>query len=75
MMQDLTTIIFEYLKNTFNVDFTNSFIRNTIINTIDYAVENFNHSQDQLAYYLSNIIDELTFEEIKEIIDAYKEEV
>lgn len=31
---------------------------------IDYAVDNFNNSKDQLAYYLSNIIDELTFEEI-----------
>ena len=74
-MQDLTDVIFEYLKNTFNVDFSNSFIRNTITNMINYAVENFNHSKDQLAYYLSDIIDELTFEEIKKIIDDYKEEV
>ena len=74
-MQDLTDVIFEYLKNTFNVDFSNSFIRNTIINMIDYAVENFNHGKDQLAYYLSDIIDEITFEEIKKVIDDYKEEV
>ena len=74
-MQDLTDVIFEYLKNTFNTDFSNSFIRNTIINMIDYAVANFNHGKDQLAYYLSDIIDELTFEEIKKIIDDYKEEV
>lgn len=74
-MQDLTDVIFEYLKNTFNFDFSNSFIRNTIINMINYAVENFNHSKDQLAYYLSDIIDELTFEEIKKVIDDYKEEV
>ena len=74
-MQDLTDVIFEYLKNTFNVDFGNSFIRNTIINMIDYAVENFNHDEDQLAHYLSNIIDEVTFDEIKKIIDDYKEEV
>lgn len=74
-MQDLTNIIFEYLKDTFNVDFTNSFTRNTIINIINYGVKNFNHSKDQLAYYLNDIIDELTFEEIKEVIDDYKEEV
>lgn len=74
-MQDLTDVIFEYLKNTFNVDFSNSFIRNTIINMINYAVENFNHSKDQLAYYLSNIIDEVTFEEIKKIIDDYEKAV
>ena len=74
-MQDLTNIIFEYLKNTFNVDFNNYFIRNTIINIINYGVKNFNHSKDQLAYYLNDIIDELTFEEIKEVIDDYKKEV
>ena len=74
-MQELTNIIFEYLKNTFNFYYSNSFTRNTIINIIDYGVNNFNHSKDQLAYYLSNIIDELTFEEIKKVIDDYKEEV
>ena len=40
---------------------------------IDYAVDNFNNSKDQLAYYLSNIIDELTFQEIKKIIDEVQE--
>lgn len=49
--------------------------RNTFINMIDYAVDNFNNSKDQLAYYLSNIIDELTFEEIKKVIDEAKENV
>lgn len=74
-MKDLTDTIFEYLKNTFNADFSNSFIRNTIINMIDYAVENFDHGENQLAYYLSDIIDELTFEEIKKVIDDYRKEV
>ena len=63
----------EYLKNEFNFDYSNSFTRNTFINMIDYAVDNFNNSKDQLAYYLSNIIDELTFEEIKKVIDEAKE--
>ena len=74
-MQNLTEVIFEYLKNAFNADFSNSFIRNTIINMIDYAVENFNHDENQLAYYLNNIIDEVTFDEIKNVIDDYKKEV
>lgn len=71
----MTDKIMEYLKNEFNFDYSNSFIRNTFISMIDYAVDNFNNSKDQLAYYLSNIIDELTFEEIKKVIDEAKENV
>lgn len=69
----MTDKIMEYLKYTFNFDYSNSFTRNTFINMIDYAVDNFNNSKDQLAYYLSNIIDELTFQEIKKIIDEVQE--
>ena len=69
----MTDKIMEYLKNEFNFDYSNSFTRNTFINMIDYAVDNFNNSKDQLASYLSNIIDELTFEEIKKVIDEAKE--
>lgn len=69
----MTDKIMEYLKDTFNFDYSNSFTRNTFINMIDYAVDNFNNSKDQLAYYLSNIIDELTFEEIKKVIEEMKE--
>lgn len=65
----MTDKIMEYLKNEFNFDYSNSFTRNTFINVIDYAVNNFNNSKDQLAYYLSDIIDELTFKEIKKVID------
>ena len=69
----MTDKIMEYLKDTFNFDYSNSFTRNTFINMIDYAVDNFNNSKDQLAYYLSNIINELTFEEIKKVIDEVQE--
>ena len=69
----MTDKIMEYLKNNFNFDYSNSFTRNTFINMIDYAVDNFNNSKDQLAYYLSNIIDELTFQEIKKIIEEVQE--
>lgn len=65
----MTDKIMEYLKNTFNCGFENSFVKNTFENTIDYAVNNFNNSENQLAYYLSDIIDELEFEEIKQVID------
>ena len=66
----MTEKIMEYLKNTFNFDYSNSFVRNTFENMIDYAVENFNNSQNQLAYYLSDIIDELTFKEIKKVLES-----
>lgn len=69
----MTDKIMEYLKNEFNFDYSNSFTRNTFINMINSAVDNFNNSKDQLAYYLSNIIDELTFQEIKKIIDEVQE--
>lgn len=68
----MTDKIMEYLKNTFNFDYNNSFTRHTFENMIDYAVNNFNHSENQLAYYLSNIIDELEFEEIKKVIEEYE---
>mgnify|MGYP004514894259 FL=1 len=70
----MTDKIMEYLKSEFNFDYSNSFTRNTFINMIDYAVDNFNNSKDQLSYYLSSIIDELTFEEIKKVIDEVEKD-
>ncbi len=68
----MTNKIMEYLQNTFN-GLDNSFVYNTFENMIDYAVKNFNSSKDQLAYYLSDIIDELEFEEIRQvIIDSFE---
>lgn len=69
----MTEKILEYLNKTFNFDYYNSFTRNTLENLIDYAVNNFNNSKNQLAYYLSDIIDELEFEEIKAVIENEKE--
>lgn len=70
---DLTGKIMEYIQNNFNCEF-NSFTYFTFENMIDYAVNNFNYSKDQLAFYLSNIIDELDFTEIKKIIDNFEED-
>lgn len=71
----MTDYIMNYLKDTFNFDYSNSFVRNTFINLIDYSVNNFNNSKNQLAYFLSDIFDEITFDEIKNIINNYDEEV
>ena len=61
-------LILEYLKDTFNFEYSNSFVRNTFINVIEYGIDNYNYSEDQLAHYLSDIFDELEFDEIKSFI-------
>lgn len=71
----MTDYIMNYLKDTFNFDYSNSFVRNTFINLIDYSINNFNNSENQLAYFLSDIFDEITFDEIKNIINSYDKEV
>lgn len=70
----MTDEIMKYLQDTFNCEF-NHFTHNTFENMINYAVNNFNHSKNQLAYYLSDVIDELEFNEIKKVIDEYDEKI
>ena len=69
---NLCDYIMQYLKDTFNFEYSNSFVRNTFSNFINYAIENFNYSENQLAYYLSDMIDELEFKEIKNVISNFK---
>ena len=69
---DMCDYIMEYLKNTFNFEYSNSFVRNTFSNFINYAIQNFNYSENQLAYYLSDMIDELKFKEIKKVISNFE---
>lgn len=60
--------IMNYLKETFNFDYSNSFVRNTFINIIEYGINKCDFSENELAYYLSNMFDELEFEEIRDFI-------
>ena len=69
---ELYDYIMDYLKNNFNFGYSNSFVRNTFSNFIDYAIENFNNSENQLAHYLSNMIDELEFKDIKKVISNFE---
>ena len=69
---NLCDYIMEYLKETFNFEYSNSFVRNTFSNFIDYAIENFNYSENQLAHYLSDMIDELEYKEIKKVISNFE---
>lgn len=70
----LVNKIMDYLKNTFNYEYS-SFLVNTITNFISYAVDNFNNDKNQLAYYLSDMIDELTFNEINAVIENEEREM
>ena len=69
---NLCDYIMEYLKETFNFEYSNSFVRNTFSNFINYAIENFNYSENQLAHYLSDMIDELEYKEIKKVISNFE---
>ena len=69
---NLCDYIMEYLKETFNFEYSNSFVKNTFSNFIDYAIENFNYSENQLAHYLSDMIDELEYKEIKKVISNFE---
>ena len=64
----------EYLKNNFNFDYNNSFTRNTFENFIDFIINEYDYSKNQLAYKISDLIEELTFDEVKEIIEEYEKE-
>ena len=52
-----------YLSDTFE-GFNNSFLRDTVENLIDYAMENQNTRKGQLVYFLCKILPELELGEI-----------
>ena len=60
------------LKNT-KIDLSNDITREVIENFIFYAVENFNNYENQLAYYLSDMIPEISFKDFQYIINNYGE--
>lgn len=64
--------IMEYLQHNTELDLSNSYTRETIENFIFYAIDNFNNSKNQLAYYLSDMIPDLNFEEFRDIINNYE---
>ena len=60
------------LKNT-KIDLSNDITREIIENFIFYAIENFNNYENQLAYYLSDMIPEISFKDFQYIINNYGE--
>ena len=65
--------IIKYLLQNTKIDLSNDITREIIENFIFYAVDNFNHSKNQLAYYLSDMIPEISFEDFQYIINNYEE--
>ena len=71
---DLSQYILDYIKNTFNCNIENSFVRNTFENIISYGVNQKNYGVDQLAYFLSDMFDEIEFAEMKNVLNKYSYE-
>lgn len=73
MEKDVEEYIMDYLKETFNFDFSNSFVRNTFINIICWSEEHFDNTHDK-AVFLSHVIDEVEYLEIYNLIEKWYNE-
>lgn len=58
-----------YIKDTFNFEYSNSFVRNTFSNIIEYGLKKYGDSKHDFIKYLSETFDELEYEEIEKIIE------
>ena len=65
----ITDKIMTYIKDTFNFEYSNSFVRNTFLNIIEYGLKKHGNSKHDFIKYLSETFDELEYEEIEKIID------
>lgn len=66
---NITDKIMTYIKDTFNIEYSNSFVRNTFSNIIEYGLKKHGNSKHDFIKYLSETFDELEYEEIEKIID------
>ena len=66
---NITDKIMTYIKDTFNFEYSNSFVRNTFFNIIEYGLKKHGNSKHDFIKYLSETFDELEYEEIEKIID------
>lgn len=66
---NITDKIMTYIKDTFNFEYSNSFVRNTFSNIIEYGLKKHGNSKHDFIKYLSETFDELEYEEIEKIID------
>ncbi len=66
---NITDKIMTYIKDTFNFEYSNSFVRNTFSNIIEYGIKKHGNSKHDFIKYLSETFDELEYEEIEKIIE------
>lgn len=66
---NITDKIMTYIKETFNFEYSNSFVRNTFSNIIEYGLKKHGDSKHDFIKYLSETFDELEYEEIEKIIE------
>lgn len=66
---NITDKIMTYIKDTFNFEYSNSFVRNTFLNIIEYGLKKHGNSKHDFIKYLSETFDELEYEEIEKIIE------
>lgn len=66
---NITDKIMTYIKDTFNFEYSNSFVRNTFSNIIEYGLKKHGDSKHDFIKYLSETFDELEYEEIEKIIE------
>lgn len=66
---NITDKIMTYIKDTFNFEYSNSFVRNTFSNIIEYGLKKHGDSKHDFIKYLSETFDELEYEEIEKVIE------
>ena len=66
---NITDKIMTYIKDTFNFEYSNSFVRNTFLNIIECGLKKHGNSKHDFIKYLSETFDELEYEEIEKIIE------
>lgn len=66
---NITDKIMTYIKDTFNFEYSNSFVRNTFSNIIEYGLKKHGNSKHDFIKYLSETFDELEYEEIEKILE------
>ena len=62
------TAFMEYLERSFN-GFDNCFMRELVKNIVNYAQKHEHVSKDQLVYFISDMIPEVTFGEVAQFAD------
>lgn len=60
-----------YLESEFS-GFNNPFLRETIGNVVDFALENYNDSLDQVCYFLADILPEVEYADVVAFLDDSK---